>query len=456
MPRLTKLPAGLRVGEGKAHFEVIVPKTGGRVRRRQTVAVASLREALERFDSFKREVLEQLDDFEHDLRVDADASAPSLETQPPFEATPPVDAGRSGHARRGATVTRPSADRDELTFAEYVDRHLDAVCSRVKPKTQASYRQFVRNHLLPDFGARRLSEIDEAAILDYPGQLATYVSPHPRWRGRPLSLASINGCLTTLRLLLRDAFMRRIIGELPRVAWPIKTVPELHLEASDAERRRLLAAFDDEEGFRRLEPALRPSGLSRGANRFPARPRTLRGSWPADHPATTAAFERFRALKPLYIVAFEAGLRRGDLLVLAPRNLDMDAGVIRVTMQKTGKRVLVPMSDACHGALLAALARSPESSTVFTDADGEPVSEATFAVAFSTAKSLAGITRRFRPHDMRHTFASRLSSQNVSLQVISRAMGHSTISLTERYARPSDESIESIRRAFGKDGDGSP
>lgn len=413
MARLTPLPAGLRFRDGAAHFEVVVPKTGGRVRRRRTVPSVDLREALDKFEDFKREVLGAI------------AARPS----------PPV----------------PSPGPAPVTFGAYIERHLDAVCSRVKPKTAVSYRQFVRNHLLPYFGVMPLATIGNAEVKDFQGHLRHYTSNHPRWRGQPLSAASMNGCLAVLRLLLNDAFDRRLLVEVPRGKLKKEAVGILHLEASDDERRRFLAAFDDEVGFRRLEPADRPVGALRGTNRFAGRPKTLRGSWPADHEATVSAFKRFRALKPLFVVAFETGLRRSDLLKLAWTSVDRQRGVLRVTMQKTTREAVIPISAACRDALAACEARSPGSQIVFTDAGGGPVSEAIFALAFSTAKAIAGITRRFRPHDMRHTFASRLASRDVTLQVIARALGHSTIALTQRYAKPSDEAMRSIPAALAED-----
>ena len=50
--------------------------------------------------------------------------------------------------------------------------------------------------------------------------------------------------------------------------------------------------------------------------------------------------------------------------------------------------------------------------------EGAPIAESTLKRAFATAKRLAKIERRFRFHDLRHTFASTLASQGVSLQVI--------------------------------------
>lgn len=445
MPRLAGRPVGFAFADGKAHFEVVVPKTGGRVRRRRTIPAESERVALAHFEAFKREVLGV------------------LRTRPVHGSEPaPVSTGVSVDeafkreildAIQASRSSRGGRPKKSLTFAAFLDLHLEAICSRVTPKTATSYEQFVRNHLRPYFGAMPLSDITMPVVQDFHGYLKSYTSSHPRWKGQPLRPASINGCLTVLRLLLRDAHGRGLLPRVPAGRWPKAAETPLKLEASADEQRRFLAAFEEEAGFRALPAADRPAGTRCGRSRFRGRPKTLRGSFPADDPATTAAFARFQALRPLFVVAFHTGLRRGDLLALAWSSVDLDAGVIRVTMQKTRKDAVIPISTACRAALLACRARAPESSRVFADADGHPVSETIFALAFSTAKVIAGITRRFRPHDMRHTFASQLASEGVSLQVIASALGHSTITLTQRYAKPNAESLRAIAAVLNRQTD---
>lgn len=56
-----------------------------------------------------------------------------------------------------------------------------------------------------------------------------------------------------------------------------------------------------------------------------------------------------------------------------------------------------------------------------------------------------GITRRVRFHDLRHTFASHLAmgswAERWSLHEIAQALGHSSVTVTERYAHLADESL---------------
>src|SRR5581483_8932933 len=92
--------------------------------------------------------------------------------------------------------------------------------------------------------------------------------------------------------------------------------------------------------------------------------------------------------------------------------------------------------------------RAGDRENVFLDETGHAVSDQRVRKTFDRAKRLAGITRRFRFHDLRHTFGSRLASKNVAVQVISKVMGHTSITMTMRYARPSEEALLSVQRAL--------
>jgi integrase len=52
-------------------------------------------------------------------------------------------------------------------------------------------------------------------------------------------------------------------------------------------------------------------------------------------------------------------------------------------------------------------------------------------------------------HSLRHTFASWLAQDGVSLTIIAELMGHSTIRMTQRYAKLSpDSKKDAVNRVF--------
>lgn len=164
--------------------------------------------------------------------------------------------------------------------------------------------------------------------------------------------------------------------------------------------------------------------------------------------AARTYFERFRSSKPLFVVALETGLRRSDLLSLRWSSVDFQGGWIRVTTHKTKEEVTIPISTACRQALLECRNRPVVSDRVFLEESGAPLSETRIRRHFAIAKEIADIARRFRFHDLRHTFASTLASRGVSLQVIAKALGHASVKMSERYARPNEEAMKSILAAL--------
>ena len=48
---------------------------------------------------------------------------------------------------------------------------------------------------------------------------------------------------------------------------------------------------------------------------------------------------------------------------------------------------------------------------------------------------LAGITKPYSPHALRHTFATQLLNAGASLEVVKELMGHRSLDVTLRYTR---------------------
>ena len=66
--------------------------------------------------------------------------------------------------------------------------------------------------------------------------------------------------------------------------------------------------------------------------------------------------------------------------------------------------------------------------------------------SFQTACRRAGI-KGCRIHDLRHTFASNLVNAGQSLYVVSKALRHSSIHMSERYAHIADDTLFSAADA---------
>jgi integrase len=160
-------------------------------------------------------------------------------------------------------------------------------------------------------------------------------------------------------------------------------------------------------------------------------------------------------LYALYAVALALGLRRGEALALRWEDVDLIDGVIfvRQTLQRlSGKLVFGPVKSdeserviALPGPCRDALRRHRErqaaerrslggkwrdSGLVFASTVGTPIEPRNLNRHFVGLLDRAGL-RRIRFHDLRHSCATLLYEQGVSIEKIQDVLGHSSPTITK-------------------------
>ena len=328
-----------------------------------------------------------------------------------------------------------------LTLRQFVERFYDLIAANHRPSTRATQEVLIESHILRYFGDALMHTITSIRVMDFMADM----------RQKKLSSAYINNAVRVLKMLLRQAVERDALAEYPiKKKVPKEKEKPLRLELTRDERTRFFEVFDDEAGFRQHLDAKRQLGPVVASDGY-AVPRRFGGGLRGDSDAALAVFLHFRELREFFIVAVETGLRKNDLRNLRWDQVDRASGFIRVLMEKTTLEAEIPISHACREALRAAEIRSGRGEYVFRDALGRRYSETRIRRAFLLAKKLACITRRFRLHDLRHTFGCRLASKSVGLQIIAKALGHTTTRMAERYARPSEEAMRIVVAALDAD-----
>ena len=145
--------------------------------------------------------------------------------------------------------------------------------------------------------------------------------------------------------------------------------------------------------------------------------------------------------KPLkYIVALllMLGCRKTELLTAKWEHVDLERRTWRIPLSKSGKVRHIPLSAAAV-AIFEDLPRWKGCPYVIPNPRTlVPLSD--FHEPWHTACRRAGL-KDVRIHDLRHTFASNLVNAGHSLFVVSRALGHSSTRMSERYAHLSDETL---------------
>ena len=83
---------------------------------------------------------------------------------------------------------------------------------------------------------------------------------------------------------------------------------------------------------------------------------------------------------------------------------------------------------------------------VFASEDGlRPLSIFTLDDQHSRTRKLLKLGKEFVVHSLRHTFGTRMGEAGADAFEIKRLMGHSSVTVSQRYVHPSPESLE---RAF--------
>lgn len=410
-------------------FDCRVPGSVGTKRRRRTVHAETREEAKALWRAFTDE-----------LAAEAAGGSSAAKTE----------LARTGAV--AAPATQAAQANAAPTLHEFVERYYWPIIRLAfKRRTLISHDSIIKNWLLPFFGARPLDAITTVIVNDFKVAMRN-AEREVKGEKRKYSPAYINDSVRVLKMLLHQAVAREVIA-----VYPIKDKvakekePVLRLEMSDEERHAFLATFDDIDRFAAHLAATQTKGKLVRSARFGGKVRRFGGGMRGDSPAARRYFERYRWMKPLMVFALETGVRRGDILNLRWNAIDMREGWIRLTMEKTEFEAVIPISRACREALVECRRRST-GARVFVAERGRPIGETRVRRTFVLAKKLAGIERRLRFHDCRHTFASRLiSAHGVSMRVVATALGHTTTEQTERYAKPSEFAMRQIKTALDAD-----
>ena len=151
-------------------------------------------------------------------------------------------------------------------------------------------------------------------------------------------------------------------------------------------------------------------------------------------------------LKPIVILALNTGMRKGEILGLKWKNIDIQNNIIYLIETKNGKMREVPINDVAKHCLIS-VRKNPISSYVFCKKNGSPYSKVNRA--FFTALKKAGIIN-FRFHDLRHTYASQLVMLGIDIRTVQELMGHRSIEMTLRYAHLSPSHKKHAVDVLGK------
>lgn len=138
-------------------------------------------------------------------------------------------------------------------------------------------------------------------------------------------------------------------------------------------------------------------------------------------------------LTPFVLVSMNCGTRRGELTGLEWPAVDLKRRqlTVKAATSKGAKSRHIPLNDEALD-VLTRWRKQCKGDRVF------PIES--IKTAWRALMERAKITD-FRPHDMRHHFASRLVQADTNLYLVQRLLGHGSLRMTERYAHVKESNL---------------
>lgn len=286
---------------------------------------------------------------------------------------------------------------DRQSVGQYLGTWLEAIRATVGPATWKRHREYVDLHIVPKIGRVKLRDLSPQLVQQlYADRLAA-----------GLSTSTVHHLHATLHKALKDA---ERLGLVARNVCKLVNVPRM------------------------AETEIHPLSLE-----------------DAKVLLDIAAGERLEAL---YAVALATGMRQSELLGLRWKDVDLEAGVLRVRMQlkreegewvwKEPKTRRSRRQIALAAPLVEVLKRHrerqgierrnagsgwQECDLVFCNSAGGPLFARNLVRSFGLVLEKAAISH-IRFHDLRHTAATLLLSARVNPKVVSEMLGHASVSIT--------------------------
>ena len=163
------------------------------------------------------------------------------------------------------------------------------------------------------------------------------------------------------------------------------------------------------------------------------------------------------------LLAFSTGMRRGEVLAVRWKNVDLERGTLRVMesleQTKTGIRFKPPKSGRHRVITLPAYAvedlrrlkrrqaeellalgvRQTGETLVCARADGEPHQPLSLTYEFARFIGRMKDLPRVRFHDLRHSHATQLLASGVHPKIASERLGHASVGITlDLYSHVTD------------------
>ena len=321
------------------------------------------------------------------------------------------------------TYVRPTF----VTVSEFLlNEWLPAKRSTIRPSTAAAYEQSIRNYIVPNLGAARLTDVDGSMINGlYAGLLTDGRTETRSRRGPGLSPKTVRNVHGILARAFRDAVRW---GRLARNPCDAADPPAAH------------------------SPEMK--------------------AWTGDEVRTFIQSISEHRWASIWALMATTGMRRGEILGLRWSDVDLEVGTLKIQSTRIRFGSIVASSTPKTASGNRTIAIGPtvvsqlrawrkrqteerlamgagwmnEGNLVVTLADGSPPNPESFSNLFGKLATKAGL-RSIRLHDLRHSYATAALASGVPVKVVSQRLGHADIGVTLKvyaHVMPGDDQAAAL------------
>jgi len=286
------------------------------------------------------------------------------------------------------------AESAKLTFGQAAERFLAEHGPKLKPRTLYNYEHMLKKTILPVFATKPLDDITHTAVTRF----------HVKLKSTP---RNANHCLSVISKLMNWAHQSGLRSNA--------TNPVLGIKRYKENKRERYLSLEEFKALGDLLSKLEQDGT--------------------ESPFVVAALR-------LYLFT---GARRGEILELQWKHVDLDVGVLRLPDSKTGQKTVHLNATAID--VLNNLPRlSGNPYVIVGKKEGSHLVNIT--KPWSRIRKLIDL-EDVRLHDLRHSFASVMASSGGSLIMIGKLLGHTQAQTTARYAHLFDDPLRELNEKAG-------
>jgi len=149
--------------------------------------------------------------------------------------------------------------------------------------------------------------------------------------------------------------------------------------------------------------------------------------------------------KLLLSLAYGAGLRVSEVIVLKVQDLDFEELTVHIKQAKGKKDHISVMPERLVDDLKNLIAGKAKRDHVFASERGGKLTTRTAQKIFENALRDSGVKKDATFHSLRHSFATHLLENGTDVRYVQELLGHQNIRTTQRYTQVTNPKLKNIK-----------